>query len=117
MELVITGHLLNEPPASRVFEHNEVAQKIEESPLLEYAFDHHLKLSHLGVGQRFARDRPPGLEPFPPGPQRANPRFDSIRRDQDGVVRQKRRELLLIGLELLKRRPDGRVLVRRALEL
>ena len=70
----------------------------------------------MRVGQCFARDRTPGLEPFPPGGQRADARFDSVRDQQGRVHAEQRRQFGLIGLELLPGGPDGRVFVCRVLE-
>ena len=57
-----------------------------------------------------ATDRAPRLEPLAAGPQGTDPRLHAIRHDERRVVGEERRNLGLVGLELLERRPDRRVL-------
>jgi hypothetical protein len=117
VELVVAGHLLRELAAARVLEHDEVADEVEESLFLEQPFDRHLQLGQVRIGELLARDRAPRLHPLAPGRERADPRLDAVGREQHFIEREQRRQLGLVGLELLERRPDGRVLVGRVLEL
>ena len=117
VELMVPGHLLDRGAAAVVFEHDEVADQREQPAPVEDAFEQHLELRQARVGQRLARDRAPGLKPLPPGRQRADARFQSVRHDERGVEREQRRDLRLVGLKLPERRPDGRVLVGGVLQL
>ena len=85
--------------------------------MLEDALDHHLQLRQMRIGQALARDGAPGLEPLAPGGERADTRLHAVGDDQQRVRSEERRDLGLVGLELLEGRPDGGVLVRRVLEL
>ncbi len=94
------------------------AQQVEEAPLLEHALEHDLQLRQMRVGAALSPvDRAPGLEPLPPGGERADARLHAVGDDQQRVVGEERRDLRLVGLELLERRPDRGVLVGRVLEL
>ena len=53
VKLVVACHLLGEPPAAIVLEHDEVAQESEEAPLLERPLDRHLKLGEKHRSQHF----------------------------------------------------------------
>ena len=103
--------------AAAVLEHDEVADEGQEAGRRAGAFEHHLQLRKVRVGQHLAGDRAPGLEPFPPGGQRADPGFEPVRHDERGVEGEQRRDLRLVGLQLPVRRCDGGVLVGRVLEL
>ena len=111
VELVVTRYFLDEPAAAQVLEHDEVPQQIEAAALLEHALDQHLQFGQKSRRQRFPADGPPGLEPFAPGAQRADPRLRAVRHDQRGVVVEQGGDFPLVGLELLPGRPDGRLLV------
>ena len=64
-----------------------------------------------------ALDGAPGLEPLLPRGEGADARLEAVGDDQQGVVREERGNLCLVGLKLLEGRPDGGVLVGRVLEL
>ena len=72
VELVVAGDLLGEGSATVVLEHDEVAEESEEPSRVADALQHHLKLRHVGIGQRFAADGAPGLEPLHPRGERAD---------------------------------------------
>ena len=114
---MITGHLLGERAAPVVLEDDEVADEREEPCRCAGAFQHHLQLRHGGIGQPLARDRAPRLEPLPPGGEGTDARLDPVGDDERRVHGEERRQLGLVGLELLPGGPDGRVLVCRVLEL
>ena len=117
MELVITGHLLDELAGPFVLEDEEVAQQREEAARLEDALDHHVEFRQMRRCISLARHCAPGLEPFLARADRADPRLHAVRGDQHRVGRKERTDLCLVGLELLERGPDRRVLVGRVLEL
>jgi hypothetical protein len=122
VKLVVAGHLLHELAASaaggrRVLEHDEVAQQVEKAPLLENPLQHHLQLRLLRGRILAPGDGAPGFEPLLARAERADPRLHAVGDHQHGVGYEQRRNLRLIGLELLKGRPHGRVLVGRVLEL
>ena len=73
-------------------------------------------VSFAGASSR-PRDRAPRLEPFLAGAQRADAGLHAVGDDQRGVGGEEGLDLRLVGLELLERRPDRRVLVGRVLEL
>ena len=98
-------------------EHDEVADQRQQPAPVEDALEQHLELRQARVGQRLARNRAPGLEPLPPGRQRDDARFQSVRHDERGVEREQRRDLRLVGLKLPEGRPDGCVLVGGVLQL
>jgi hypothetical protein len=65
VELVIPGHLLDEPAAAIVLEDDEIAQQVEEPDRIEDPFQQDLQLGCPAAGQLFAADGAPGLEPLP----------------------------------------------------
>jgi hypothetical protein len=100
-----------------VLEHDEVAEQVEEPPLVEHAADQHLELAHVVGRERLALDGAPGQEALLVRRQRADARFEPVADDEQLVEDEERRQLLLVGLELLERAPDGRVLARGVLQL
>ncbi len=58
-----------------------------------------------------------GLNPLAPRGQRPDARFHAVGNDQQRVVCEQRWQFRLVGLELLERRPDRRILVRSVLQL
>ena len=116
MELVIARHLLGEPPAAVVLEHDEAAQQRKKPLRLANARQQHLQLQELGIRQRLAFDGAPRLEPLAPGGERTDPRHCSIGDDQRRVHGEQARQFPLVGLQLLPRRPNRRLLLDGALE-
>ena len=114
---MIPGHFLDECTAPVVLEDDEVADEREEARRHAGTLQHDLQLRQERIGQRLARDRAPRLEPLPPGGERADARLDPVGNDERRVHGEERRQLGLVGLELLPGAPDGRVLRRRVLEL
>ena len=117
VELVVPRHLLHQVPAAVVLEHDEVAHQRQQPAPGEDTFEQHLKLRQARVGQRLARDRAPRLAPLAAGRQRPDPRLQAVRDDERGVEDEQRRDLRLVGLKLLERRPDRGVLVHGVLQL
>ena len=117
VKLVIPRHLLHQVPAAVILEHDEVAHQRQQPAPGEDAFEQHLKLRQARVGQPFARDRAPRLEPLAAGRQRPDARLQSVRHDERGVEDEQRRDLGLVGLKLLKGRPHRGVLVDGVLQL
>ena len=116
MELVVARHLLGKRAAALVLEDDEITNQREESLPLADALQHHLQLRHMRIGQRLSRYGAPGLEPFPPGGERADPRFHSVRDHQCRVKGEQRGDFRLVGLELPPGGPYGRVLIGRIFE-
>ena len=79
MELVVARHLLDQHTAAVVFDDQEVAHEGQEAALLKHAFDRDLQGGLRGGCQFLAADRPPRLEPLPPGRKRAQSRLDAVR--------------------------------------
>ena len=85
MELVVARDLLGDRAAARVLEHDEVADEVEEPPVLEHTLQQDAELRHRGRGVGGAVDRAPGLEPFLARAERADARRGAVRRDEDAV--------------------------------
>ena len=66
VELVVAGHLLGQRSAAVILEDDEVSDQRKKASQSADAFQHHLQLRHMRIGQFLAADRAPGLEPFPP---------------------------------------------------
>ena len=109
--LVVAGHLLDQHAIARVLEDDEIADEIQEAPPVEDPLDHNLKLAQMLVGQPRAVDGPPGHEPFAVGGEGADARVEAVGDDQRLVEGEQRRDLLLVGLELIEGRPDGGLFV------
>ena len=116
MELVVAGHLLNGRLASVIIKHDKIADQGQKPAGCTDAFEHYLQLGHLWICQGLAGDRAPGLEPFPSSGECADAGLGAVGDDEHLVHGKQRRQLGLVGLELLPRCPDGGVLVRRALQ-
>ena len=82
---MIARHLLRQRAAAVVLEHDEVAHQREEPVGRADALEHHLQLVHVGVGETLAGDSAPGLEPLPPGGERADARLAAVRDDEQLV--------------------------------
>jgi hypothetical protein len=106
MELVVARHLLRER-AAQVLEHDEVPHQVEEPALLEHALEHHLQLGQPRGGILAPGHGAPGLEPLTPRTEGADPSLKPVGDDEGRVVGEERRDLRLVGLELLEGRPDG----------
>ena len=114
MELVVAGHLLDELAAAFVLEDDEVPEQFEEPRLLEHAFQQHLQFAASSPG--------PGPRPsmVRQGMNRSRSAVSVPMRactpseiDQRRVAGEQRRDLLLVGLQLIERVPDRGVLVGR----
>ena len=53
VKLVVAGHLLGQPPAAIIIEHDEVADQFQKALRLADALQHYLQLSQCWVGQSF----------------------------------------------------------------
>jgi hypothetical protein len=115
--LVVGGRLLDQRPAAVVLENDEIAHQIEKAPLLEDAGDEHGQLGHARILDIVARDGSPGQVPLGVGRQCAQPGVGAVGDDQGGVIGQQRRDLGLVGLELLEGFPDVGLLVGGVLQL
>ena len=115
VELVVAGHLLDRHPTAVVLEHDEVPDQRQEALRVADAGERDLQLRHVRIGQRFAGNGAPGLEPLPPGGERAQARLGAVRDDEHLVHGEEGGQLGLVGLELVPGGPDGGVLVRRIL--
>ncbi len=77
----------------------------------------HLQLGHGRRGVRLARHRAPRLEPLPAGAESPYAGGETVGDEKDGVGGEQGRDLRLVGLKLVERRPDGSVLVGCVLQL
>src|SRR5437763_1044505 len=114
---MVSGDLLGELAAAFIFKDNEVAQKVEQPPLVEDALEQHFQLRHMLRSKLFAFDGAPRSEAFRIGTEAADARLYSVRDDQKFVVPKECRQLLLVCLHLVKGSPDGRLLVDGVFEL
>src|SRR5690606_5181982 len=94
-----------------------VAQEVEQPALVEYAADQHLELAHRRGRERLALDGAPGHEALLVRRERADARLETIAYHEQFIEDEQRRQLVLVGLELLERVPDRGVLGRGVLEL
>jgi hypothetical protein len=100
-------------PSPPFTKHGEVAQKIEESALLENTLDQRRQFRHsLGL-DACAVGGAPGHEAFAIRRQRADPRRQAVGGHQQGVAAEQRWDLLFVGLKLIERASQGRVLAAR----
>ena len=113
--LVIGGDLLGDGCAVGL-EDDEIADQVEQALRREDALDQRLKLGLTGRIDDLAIDRAPRLEPLPAAGERAEPRLDAIRDDQQRVVGEQRRDVVQVGLQLVESAVDGGVLVGGVLE-
>ena len=97
VELVVAGHLLGEMAAAVVLEDDETAQQRQKAAFVEYALDQHLEFRVEGRRQFLALDRAPGLEPLPPGAQRADAGLQTVRDDQRRIAGEQGWQLGLVG--------------------
>ena len=117
VKLMVSRLLLGQIPAARVLKDDEVAYQIQETTVVEHPFQHYLQLREMGRCDFPSRDGAPRLEPLPAGAERTDPRLDAVGDDERGIVGEERRDLDLVGLELLEGAPDGCVLVSGILQL
>ena len=117
VELVVPGDLLRRVGPLRRLEDDEVPDEAQEAPPLERPFEDDPKLRHPGRREPLPRDRLPRHEPFLVGGQRPEPGLNAVGDEEELGEREERGDLGLVRLELLERRPDRRVLVRRVLQL
>ena len=103
--------------APGVAEDDVVFQEVEEPAGLEHALEHGFQFRRALRREIVAGDRAPGHEPLAVGGQRADPRREAVGDHQRGVGAKQRRDLRLVGLELMERPVDGRVLVAGVLQL
>ena len=94
-----------------------VADELQEPDGRADAFEHDLQLGRGRVGEFLSADRAPRLEPLPPGRERPGAGERAVGGDEQLVQGEEAGDALLVGLELLPGVVDGRVLVRRVLQL
>jgi len=114
--LVIARDLLDDAPVF-LLEHHEMVHVFQEPPFVQQARQEYLKLRYARRRGLVALDRPPGHEALFVGCQRADPRLQAVRDDQDFVVRKEGWNLVLVRLQLAERGPEGGVLVDGVLQL
>ena len=83
---------------------------------IEGPANQHFQFQERRRGLRIALNRPPRLEPFRVGRQRPDPGLQPIGSNHELVVGKQRGNLLLVRLQLIERRPDGRVFVGRVFQ-
>jgi hypothetical protein len=116
VELVIAGELLHDAVVVGLVD-DEVAQEIEEAPLLEDPAQHHLELGHRGRRELFTLDGAPRRVALAVRGDRADARVDAVGDQQERVEHEERRQLVLVGLQLVEGRPDRGLFVGRVLQL
>ena len=115
-ELMITGDDFVGCTAIRiVFERDEVADQIEKASLLEHPANECFQFECCSWGIELAFDRAPDFEPFLVRSERADARFEPVGDHGDFVVVHQRRNLLLVGLDLIVSRGEPPVGVFRNL--
>jgi hypothetical protein len=112
---MVAGELLDDALGG-VLEHHEAAHQLEEPALVEDAVEQREQLEGAGRDHLLAVDRAPRREPLEARADRADPGL-AVGDDQERVVGEQRRDLLLVGLELLVGVGQRRVLIPRVLEL
>ena len=115
MELVIAREDFDDV-APRVAEDDEVLEEVEEPAAFEYALEHGFQFGRSLRREIVAVDCAPGHEPLAVGGQRADARGDAVGDHQRRVGAEQRADLRLVGLELIERPVDGRVLVAGVLQ-
>ncbi len=116
VELVVAGDLLLQAPAAVVLEHDEVPHQVEEPPVIAHPLHQHLELRQRQVCELLAGDGAPRLEPLAARGQRPEPGLQPVGHHHRRIHREQPRQVVLVGLELVPRRPDGGVGVGRVLE-
>jgi len=109
MELVVAGDDLDQSAAGFT-EHGEMAQQIEEAPLLEHALDQRSHLRHALGLYAGAVGGAPGHEALEVCRQRADPGLQAIGGHQQRIAAKQRLNLLFVGLELVEGAGQRRVL-------
>ena len=84
-----------------VFEGDEVADEIEKASFLEHTTNKSLQFERSGRRIKLAFNRAPDFEPFLIRADRPDSRFESIGDNRHFVVVHQRRNLLLVGLDLI----------------
>ena len=105
VKLVVTRYLFDDRIPAVVLEDDEMADEIEKPPFVEHAAQQHFQLRHGGGRERFAVNGAPRHEAFFIRADGADARFQAVGNYQHGVVDKQRRNLLLVGLELVERLP------------
>ncbi len=116
VELVVTGQDLDDVIVGIAVEDDAVADEVEEAPLVEHAPEEHFQLQQPGRRGFLPLDGAPGHEALFGSGEGADAGLQAVRSDQDFVVGEERRNLLLVGLKLLEGLPDGGVFVGGVLE-
>jgi len=80
------------------------------------AAQQHFEFRQVRIRHFPALDRPPGQEPLALRREAANARQRAVRDDQRLVIDEQGGDVLLVGLQLAERRPDGGGLDRRVLQ-
>ena len=88
VKLVVTRHLLDQHAATVILVDAEIPDQRKESPGFANAFEQHLELGETHIVHRFARDRAPRLEPFPPSREGADASLHTVRDDQGRIHRE-----------------------------
>ncbi len=88
VKLMVTRHLLDQHAATVILVDAEIPDQRKESPGFANAFEQHLELGETHIVQRFARDRAPRLEPFPPSREGADASLHTVRDDQGRIHRE-----------------------------
>ncbi len=117
VELVISGHFLDEFPATVVIEYDEISEQRQEVGAVAHPFQHDWELGEVGGAWGIVVHGLPGLEPLLAGGQGADAGVEAVGYHQELVQGEQAGEFVLVGLELLPGVPDIGALIGRVLEL
>ena len=115
VELVIAGENLGEAAAG-VAEDDEVLDEVEEAALVEHALEDGFQLGRALGREVVAGDGAPRHEPLAVSGQRADAGVEAVGNHEHRVRAEQRRNLRLVGLQLVEGAVDGGVLVAGILE-
>src|SRR5437667_1836534 len=99
--MIAGNQFVNGAAVRIVFKGDEVADQIEKAPLLEYTSNQSFEFERRSRGIKLSFNCAPDFEPFLIRSERTDPRFKSIGDNRHFVVVHQRRDLLLVGLDLV----------------
>ena len=102
--------------AAVVLKDDEIQDVIEKATVVKQAFDQRFQFGGSRRGDFFARDRPPGHKAIPPAAEHARPRLQPVGNHQQFIGGKERRNVLLVGLQLVEGVVDRDVFIARILQ-
>ena len=101
VELVVARNDLGQP-GTGLAENREVTEQVEQAAMLEHAFDQCREFRRTFRGNVRSVGGAPGHEALKVCRERPHPRCNAVRSDQQRVGVEQRRNLLLVGLQLVE---------------